>query len=270
LTNPLPFPPDFLFKIDLFSLYWYLVLEVEMAGHLLHSTKQLEDIVIARPNGQQSQAGLQSAAKPIQVLSPGQALPEAKRLIVLVPNIELAQDARLPQRIWQLASPGKVPVVYLAIAGDYDSEMSARRRLTLLAAITRDKHVPVEIHIAHTSHWVEALRTFTQAGDIILSHDGQTVRKGWFGSEPLCYQLDRCLTAPIYQLSGTMQDESRESSRILRVIMSVLILGVILVGFFALDAQVINQLRGTYQQAMLLILLFIEVGAIWAWNGLVG
>jgi hypothetical protein len=236
----------------------------------MRGTKQVEDIVIARPNGQQSQAGFQSAAKLIQVLSPGQALPEAKRLIVLVPNVEMAQDARLPQRIWQLASPGKVPVVYLAIAGDYDSEMSARRRLTLLAAITRDKHVPVEIHIAHTSRWVEALRAFTQAGDVLLSHDGQTVRKGLFRSEPLCDQLSRCLTTPIYRLNGYMQDDPEKASPLVRLFLSGIILGMILIGFFALDAQVINQLRGIYQQAMLLILLFIEVGAIWAWNGLVG
>jgi hypothetical protein len=74
-------------------------------------------------------------------------LPDCRRLIVLVPNFELAQDAHLPQCVWQLASPGKVQVVSLAIARDYKLEMAARRRLTLLAAITRDEYVPVEIHV---------------------------------------------------------------------------------------------------------------------------
>ncbi len=237
-----------------------------MAGHFLRGTKLIEDRVLARSTGQQAH----SADKPIHMLTPGQVLPEAKRLIVLIPNVELAQDAKLPQRIWQLASPGKVPVVYLAIAGDYESEMSLRRRLALLAAITRDKHVPVEIHIAHNRSWVDALRVFTQPGDIILSHDGQTARKGLVGTEPLCDQLGRCLTAPVYRLTGYVQDESKKTSPFLRIFLSAVLLGLILVGFFALDAQVINQLKGTFQQVMLMILLFIEIGAIWAWNGLAG
>lgn len=241
-----------------------------MAGHFMRGTKLLEDTVLARPREQQTQSEPQSAAKTFQVLSPGQALPEAKRLIVLVPNIELAQDARLPQRIWQLASPGKVPVVYLALAGDYDSEMSARRRLTLLAAITRDKHVHVDIQIAHSSSWVEALRTMAQTGDIILSHAGQMAHKGLFGTEPLCDQLGRCLTEPIYLLNGYVQDEPRKSSQFMRLFVAGVILGLILIGFFALDAQVINQLKGTFQQVMLVFLLLIEIGAIWAWNGLMG
>lgn len=241
-----------------------------MAGLLMRGTKLIEDSVFAHPTRQQIQSGLQTAANTIQVLSPGQALPEAKRLVVLAPILELAQDARLPQRIWHLAAPGKVPVVYLAIAEDYDSEMSARRRLTLLAAITRDTRVPVEIHIAHNSSWVEALRPFTRPGDIILSHDGQTARKGLLGTEPLCDQLGRYLTAPIYLLDGYVQAESKKTSPFLRVFLSGLVLGLILIGFFTLDAQVIDQLRGTFQQVMLLILLFIEIGAIWAWNGLAG
>jgi hypothetical protein len=241
-----------------------------MTGLFMRGTKLIEDNFLTGPTRRKAQDVLQAAAKPIQLISPGQALPEAKRLIVLIPNVELTQDARLPQRIWQLASPGKVPVVYLAIVGDYDSEMSARRRLTLLAAITRDKHVPVEIYIAHTSSWVEALRTFAQPGDIILSHAGQTARKGLLGMEPLSDRLGRCLIAPIYLLDGYMQVESKKTSPFLRVFISGVLLGLILIGFFALDAQVINQLKGTFQQIMLLIVFFVEIGAIWAWNGLAG
>jgi hypothetical protein len=82
--------------------------------------------------------------------------------------------------------------------------------------------------------------------------------------------LDRCLTAPIYLLSGYVQDTSKKTSHFLKIFYSAALLGLILLGFFVLDAQVIDQLRGSFQQVMLLILLCMEIGAIWVWNGLAG
>jgi hypothetical protein len=241
-----------------------------MAGHLVEEPKYLEETAGAR--AAETPAGLDRALtlNPSHALSVGQRLPDCQRLLVLVPNAEIVPDSQLSQRIWQLASPGRVPVLYIAIAGDYESEMTARRRLSLLAAITRDKWVRVETQIVHASQWAAALKGIEQPGDLLLAHAEQRVSKGWFGSEPLSEQLRRGLAAPIYTLSGYCQDRVGGLIQPLHIALSAILLGLILIGFFALDAQVIDQLQGAPQQVMLLILLLVEIGAVWVWNGWAG
>ncbi|HEY3343492.1 MAG TPA: hypothetical protein VGJ97_01105 [Anaerolineaceae bacterium] len=209
----------------------------------------------------------------LRVLAPGQKLPASsafRRVLVLVPNTDGFQDSQLSQRIWQLASSGRASVVYLTIAEDYQTEMSARRRLTLLAAITRDKHVLVETQVLHTSHWADAVQSILQPGDVLLVQAEQRVPKRLFGSQPLSDGIGKRVVLPIYLLSGYFQESPVKPSQALRLTFSALVLGLILAGFFALDKQVIEQLNGAIQMVMLLILLVLEVGAIWIWNGWTG
>ena len=201
-----------------------------MTGQFVRSTEPLEDIV-RNPQTREDQSDLLTAAVTTRIFTARENLPEFRRLIVLVPNAEIDQDAHLPQRIWQLASPGKTPVLYLTAAGDYELEMGARRRLSLLAAITRDKRVPVEIQVAHTSNWVQALKSIVQPGDLILSDAGLTARKGLFGSEALSDQLSRSLSVPVFLLSGYAYKEPEKTPHLLRLFLSGALLGLILVGF---------------------------------------
>jgi hypothetical protein len=241
-----------------------------MAGDMVDHSNLLEETAGARAAQPSVGSGHSLAIQPARVLSPREKLPECRRLLVLVPNTDLSADSPLSQRIWQLASPERVQVVYIAIAGDYASEMGARRRLSLLAAITRDKRVQVETQIVHTSKWAAAVKSIERPGDILLVHAEQRAPKGLFGSEPLSSQLGRSLTAPIYLLSGYYQEQADGMIQPLHITLSAILLGLILIGFFALDAQVIDHLQGAPQQAMLLILLLVEIGAVWVWNGWTG
>lgn len=241
-----------------------------MAGRFFQEISAFDASSRMCRHGLQVQPGSGLVPKAIPVLFPGLPLPDCKRLIVLAPITEIAEDLRLPQRVWQLASPGRVKVLYMARAEDYPSEMTARRHLSLLADVTRDKRVPVNIQMVSGLSWLAALRDIAQPGDIILSFSGQRVRKGVFGSEALCGQLGRCLSVPTYLLSGYDETHPKKASSLLRLTLAWGLLGLILAGFFALDAQVISQFTGTLQQVMLLLLICVEIGAIWSWNGLVG
>jgi hypothetical protein len=240
-----------------------------MAGQYMQGSEPLENIV-NHPQAVGEEQSLLLAASNPRILTTRDALPECRRLVVLVPNAEIDPDSHLPQRIWQLAGQAGSCVLYLTAAGDYESEMSARRRLSLLAAITRDKRVPVEIQVAHTSSWAQALKSVLQPGDLILGHAELTARKGLFGSEPLSDQLGRLFSSPVYLLSGYAQQEPKMTPHILRLFLAGVLLGLILIGFFALDEQIIRQLVGTAQQVTLLMMVLVEIGAIWLWNYIAG
>src|SRR5689334_2075533 len=70
-------------------------------------------------------------------------LPSAQRLVVLVPNVEV-DEVELAYRIWSLASPRRLEVLFLSLVGEAREEAQARRRLARLAAITRDQGTRIE------------------------------------------------------------------------------------------------------------------------------
>lgn len=240
-----------------------------MTGQVIQGTKRLEDIA-QNPKSTEDQQSLRIASESPRILAAWGGLPECRRIIVLVPNGDMDQAAHLPQRIWQLAVQAKSCVLYLALAGDYESEMNARRQLALLAAITRDKRVPVETQVAHTSNWVQALKSVLQPGDLILSHAELITRKGLFGSEPLSEQLYNSFSIPVYLISGYAHIEPEKTPQLLRLFLTGVLLVLILVGFFTLDEQIIRQLAGVAQQATLLLMVLLEIGAIWLWNYIAG
>jgi hypothetical protein len=241
-----------------------------MTGHIGQDTDFLENTVDARVAAHPAWVGLSAAMNPPRVLSPADKLPDCRRILVLVPTTDTFQDSPFSQRIWQLAAPGKVAVHYITIAEDYQTEMTAHRHLTLLAAITRDKHVRVETHVVHAANWVSALKSIMQPGDLILAQAEQRIPKGLFGSQLLSAVLGTRIAAPLCLLSGYCQESPAQTSKTVHRIVSALFLGLILVGFFALDKQTIDQLSGSLQQVMLLLWLVLEVGAIWVWNGWTG
>jgi hypothetical protein len=205
----------------------------------------------------------------VHELAPGESILECARLVVLVPAVDI-QETRLAQQVWQLASPHSVPVLLLGIARDYETETALLRCLASLAAFTRDRFVKVETRILQTSSWVSALREVIQPGDVILSHVEQQVRKGLFQDQPLSAVLARSIQSPVYMISGYCTKDPRRISEPLRKAFAWVVLLLILAGFIGLDASVVGQVSGYWQQVLLTTLVIIEIGSIWLWNAWAG
>src|SRR5512138_1989242 len=86
-----------------------------------------------------------------------QPLPQANRLIILVPDLSIDHIA-LGRRIWDLASINGSKVVYLSVVKSFDEELRALRKVAALSAVTRDVFIDVETHVQFNKSWQKALQ----------------------------------------------------------------------------------------------------------------
>ena len=143
----------------------------------------------------------QSAALVMSLLLPeGVELAPAGRLVVLVPDLDVDQAA-LARRVWNLAAPNKLSVLYLGLSTSSSEEPQARRQLASIAALTRDDWVTVNTTLVVEKDWVHALRPRLRAEDVIVCHAEQ-ILPGWRGSRPLGRALCEILQRPVHLLEG--------------------------------------------------------------------
>jgi hypothetical protein len=118
-------------------------------------------------------------------LIPGsQPLVRAARLVVLIPDIDF--DAfELVRRVWRMALPGRLSVLFIALATDEQSAARFHQRLTNLAFLIADPRLRVAKIILTGLSWPAALRRTLQTGDLPVCLDGLLVRKSIFQKQNL-------------------------------------------------------------------------------------
>jgi len=193
--------------------------------------------------------------------------PLAHRLVVLVPDAEV-DEARLARTIWTLAAPHGLPVLFLGLGSNPATEFSARRRLTLLAAMTRDNHVPVETRFKFDADWLPAVREVWRADDLIVCHAEQTL-SGWsLGRQPLGWSLVSKLRGAVYILNGFYSplalpppNGNRRYAWLSLPLTTALV-------FFGIQVWVDQRTQGLgwINTGLLISLVLIEFGLIWLWN----
>jgi hypothetical protein len=142
-----------------------------------------------------------SAPLVMSLLMPeGAAVPATRRLVILVPDVDLDEGA-LSRRVWTLAAADRLAVLYLGLSRSDVEAPRARRRLASLAALTRDDWVNVNTALAVEVDWLDALGPVLQSGDLIVCHTEQTLR-GWGGPLPLGNHLCQHLQKPVHLLEG--------------------------------------------------------------------
>lgn len=131
-----------------------------------------------------------------------QPLPQANRLIILVPDLSIDHIA-LGRRIWDLASINGSKVVYLSVVKSFDEELRALRKVAALSAVTRDVFIDVETHVQFNKSWQKALQRMVKSGDIAICIDCHVVPARIFGHKPLGDLLAEKLNLPVYVLSNS-------------------------------------------------------------------
>jgi hypothetical protein len=128
-------------------------------------------------------------------------LPSAQRLVVLVPNKEV-DELEFAYRIWSLASPRRLTVLFISLVGEAREEAQARQRLARLAAITRDEWTQIETQMEFNSNWFEAVERIRRQGDLVVCHLEQRVSRWDLGRQALASALVSRLNLSTYVLSG--------------------------------------------------------------------
>ena len=142
------------------------------------------------------------------VLSGGQRLEPARRLIVLVPYLE-ADLTPAARRIWELANVMGACVQLIGLYTDASQEPSLRRGLVTMSAMVNDGKVSAEAEIIFGKDWVEAVKSRWQPGDLVVCFSEQRVG---LLRKPLSQILQTDLDVPLFIFSRLYpQNDSRSN-----------------------------------------------------------
>ena len=198
------------------------------------------------------------------LLPEGVALPQARRLVVLVPDLDVDQAA-LARRIWNLAAPSKRAVLYLGLTTSTSEEPQARRQLASIAALTRDDWVKTSTALVVETDWVSALRPQLRPGDVIVCHTEQML-PGWRGAQPLGHALCQILQTPVHLLEGFYAGDPAQPAHPTAAIVFWVGAFAILALAFWLQVQINALPKNWAESALMVISVVAECGLIGLWS----
>lgn len=191
-------------------------------------------------------------------------LQTANRLIVLVPEFE-ADTAIVARKIRDTAKALESRVQLIGLSKDAAHEPGIRRQLVTLSAMVEDATILVESTIEYGNSWLNAVSTNWQPGDVVVCFAEQ---RAGLGSKPLHQILQSNLNVPVYVLSGIQIQPERQRPAWLSSVLAWSGSISLILGFFWLQAQLIQSAQNGIQNALLYGSLILEAGSIWFWNNL--
>jgi hypothetical protein len=183
-----------------------------------------------------------------------------QRLLVLVPDLDI-DEADLVQRVWALAEPRRLPVLYLSATADDDHASVVRRRLATLATITRTDWPHVETCHSVTRNWPEAIRAVWRPGDRIV-----------FIPQGISPATVAVLPTPAYLPAYPLSDmkvsrPSQRRQRLARLAFWPVALTTI-AAFFWIQVLIEQTAQGLARTFLLLLSFGVELGLLLLWNSL--
>jgi hypothetical protein len=233
-------------------------------------------IIRSQPNSQYqfppidfSKLSVVITGSPTKTLADHSALLTVKRLIVVVPN-EDVDEAQLSRQIWNLAANYRLDVLLISIVSNNQESMSALRRLTTIAGMTRASQFKVEKQVVFSNRWDRALRPYWQQTDMILCPDEKTVSTLFGKVLSLSQALSDRLKVPVYTFCGLYHPSTRQVSPWLRQLPFWIGFLVIVSIFFYFEADVDQIAHGWVGQTLLVMVILIEIGLIYIWTLIAG
>lgn len=192
-------------------------------------------------------------------------LPPARRLLVLISDVN-TDEAELARRIWSLASPRGLEVLYLGLCRDSYQEPRARRRLASLAAMTRDDWAHVETRLELGQDWVWAVKAAYRADDLIVCHARQSVSAWGFVRKPLSHVILSALNSAVYVLSGFYPETSPDQPNSMAQFISWAIPIIIVAGFSWIQIRIEQLPKDWAHTTLLCISVVVEYSLIGIWS----
>ena len=184
------------------------------------------------------------------------------RLIVLVPDLEWDYIPAI-HRIWELANAQHARVLLLSLCKDPRQELSLRRALATLSAMTQDGRVPVETKVEIGMNWVNAVKRNYQTSDMVVCFAEQ--RAGLL-QRPLSQILESNLKVPLYILAGHYLPKSK-LNWLAQVTAWLGWIGII-AGFGLLQVKIIQVPEGWFQNVLFILSIIPEFWLILIWDNL--
>jgi len=206
-----------------------------------------------------SLADLRPASVSVLTLNPSPK--PVRRLVVLIPNLEM-DEMEVARRIWELASPPHLAVLFLALCADSVDEPRIRRRLATLTALTHDERIAIETRLEFGRNWIAKIKAVLREDDIVVCYAGHTT--GW-NRAPIDRALDE-RGVSVWTLKGlemnTAQARRKPFAEFLFWSVSLAIIAV----FLWFQIRVLTISEGWAQNTLLYISVPIEIGLLWLWH----
>lgn len=200
---------------------------------------------------------------PAAIVPEGQPLPPARRLVVLILDGGI-HEMELARKVWALASPARLDVLYLRLRCSPDEEAHERLSLANLASLTFDDFNHVHTAVSVDRDWVRAIQSHWRAGDLLVCYAGQMAPGPRLVPKPLAEVLAGGLGLQVVVLHGSPPRSPRRDPvlRFVQEILPFLIVG----GMFLLQTRIVRFTQGATQTGLLLLSVIGEFWLIWVWN----
>jgi hypothetical protein len=204
---------------------------------------------------------LQPAPVSLPTLPP--SLKPVRRLVVLVPNLEM-DEVEMARRIWEMASSPHLAVLFLALCNDALDEPRMRRRLATLAALTRDDRIAIETHLEPGHNWTRKVQGFLREDDMVVCLANHTLGR----TRKLLSQALTDLGMSVWTLKGLDMNSIQVRHKPLGEFLFWVVSMTIIAGFLWLQVRVLNISEDSAQNTLLYLSVPIEIGFLWIWNNI--
>ncbi len=190
---------------------------------------------------------------------------DRKRLIILLPEY-LAGNLELAKKIYWLGIREHREILYLTLVDETERRLTVSRSMATMRAITSGNGMPVTAVLIETSTWMNALKGIFSPGDVFVCQDEQTVKDGFFHTNPLRDFLAESFQTTVIPLSGFYQPQKMQVKTWLKEIVFWIGALILMAGFFTIDIHFARLATGMARTALGIIGIALELGAILAWS----
>lgn len=184
-------------------------------------------------------------------------LQATRRLLVVTPEGEL-EDETLARRVWQLASPAGLQVLFLGRTTKAENTAAVRRRVALLAAAVQQGEVEARASVASGKSWQQAVQEALRVGDVLVCVGEHRVRQLGLRRQRLGEVLATAFMAPVYLIGGLAVGPSPDWLGRLHALGAWSLSIAILVGFGGLQIWLSAKANPRFAPALICLAIIAE------------
>jgi hypothetical protein len=190
-----------------------------------------------------------------------------RRMVVIVPAGEL-DERRLGLEIGKIALPGRMDIVFLALAFDPETDKALRRRLVSLTSFVEDRQIRASTRLAFRESWVQAVKEIWQEGDLLVCIQGHRTASSLLARTELGQHLVSALGVPVYVLTAVQLSNEPIKWNHWREMLVWLSAIAVMVLFGFLQAFIVRNLQDSVSTSVLILSVVLEVLVLWKLNSL--